>query len=163
MPWVDGQYVVPGEPDGGMFTAWPPEIDGAECTDPLCDECGPRSSKRRRRGTTVMRATSPSALAEAASPSDPASQRSTSLPSIPSSTANTKGGEAQSPCDTSTSETSLQQQEQSTSSVEVDTVARAPEVSVGVAAANVGAVATDVGVAAANAGEAAADVGKDVT
>ena len=47
MPWVDGEYVMPGGAEGDdMFTPWPDRTE-EDCADPLCDECLPRNKKRR--------------------------------------------------------------------------------------------------------------------
>lgn len=57
MPYVNGEYVMPGG-DDDMFAPWP--VDEVDCSDPTCDECvNPR--KRRRRRVTV--ATAPAGVA----------------------------------------------------------------------------------------------------
>ena len=47
---------MPGADTDDMFARWPDvEAAGADCVDPLCDECDVRGTKRRRRlGATVM-------------------------------------------------------------------------------------------------------------
>ena len=76
MPYVNGEYVMPGGTDSeGMFSPWPEERNAGDCTDPMCDE-HPRG-KRRRVGSTVFTL---DFMAETASRTDEA-------PSSPSATA----------------------------------------------------------------------------
>ena len=49
MPWVDGEYVMPGGDSGDMFEPWP-ATEEQGCPDPLCDEC---TRPRRKRGRSV--------------------------------------------------------------------------------------------------------------
>ena len=53
MPYVNGEYVMPGG-DDSMFDAGPLRDVVTECVDPLCDECIlPHRLKRRRQGGTT--------------------------------------------------------------------------------------------------------------
>ena len=68
MPYVNGEYVMPGGDDLDMFAPWLGENGTGEagCIDPLCDECILPQRKRQRRPAAAASGATTGAAAQGA-------------------------------------------------------------------------------------------------